>query len=95
MFVIIVVLLPTRSEERGVLEIGSIPVAIPPSCQDETTALIVHKNEYSWVVKVRNIPEATILPLATTLTGHMGFGQYNSIGEYCSPHTASSDFVFQ
>ena len=27
-------LLPTRSEERGVLGVGSIPVAILPSCQD-------------------------------------------------------------
>ena len=30
-------LLPTRSKERGVLGIGSIPVAIPPSCQDMKT----------------------------------------------------------
>ena len=27
-------LLPTRSEERGVLRVGSIPVAILPSCQN-------------------------------------------------------------
>ena len=27
-------LLPTGSEERGVLGVGSIPVAILPSCQD-------------------------------------------------------------
>ena len=27
-------LLPTRSEERGVLGVGSIPVAILSSCQD-------------------------------------------------------------
>ena len=27
-------LLPTGSEERGVFEVGSIPVAILPSCQD-------------------------------------------------------------
>ena len=31
------VLLPDRSEERGVLEAGSIPVAILPSCQDMKT----------------------------------------------------------
>ena len=30
-------LLPTRSEERGVLELRSIPVAILPSCQDMKT----------------------------------------------------------
>ena len=28
------VLLPTGSEERGVLGVGSVPVAILPSCQD-------------------------------------------------------------
>ena len=28
------VLLPNKSEERGVLGVGSIPVAILPSCQD-------------------------------------------------------------
>ena len=30
-------LLPTRSEERGLLGFGSIPVAILPSCQDMKT----------------------------------------------------------
>ena len=30
-------LLPTGSEERGVLEVGSTPVAILPSCQDIKT----------------------------------------------------------
>ena len=30
-------LLPTRSEEREVLEAGSIPVAILPSCRDMKT----------------------------------------------------------
>ena len=30
-------LLPTGSEERGVLGVGSIPVAILPSCQDMKT----------------------------------------------------------
>ena len=31
------ILLPTGSEERGVFEVGSIPVAILPSCQDMKT----------------------------------------------------------
>ena len=31
------VLLPTRSEERGVLGVGGIPVAILPSCQYSKT----------------------------------------------------------
>ena len=47
------VYLPTGSEERGVLGVGSIPVAILPSCQDmKTIALKLHKHEYSWVVKI-------------------------------------------
>ena len=25
--------------------------------------------------------------------GPMGLGQYNSLGEYCGPHTASSEFL--
>ena len=51
--------LPTRSEERGVLGVGSIPVAILPSCQDmRTIVLQMHKHEYSWAVKIRNASEA-------------------------------------
>ena len=34
-------LLPTGSEEKGVLGIGSIPVAILPSCQ---SIIILHHN---------------------------------------------------
>ena len=52
-------LLPTRSEEREVLGVGSIHVAILPSCQDiKIIALYLHKHEYSWVVKIRNTSEA-------------------------------------
>ena len=43
-------LLPTGTEEREVLGVGSIPVAILPSCQDmhmETIALELHNHEYS------------------------------------------------
>ena len=48
-------LLPTGSEERGVLGVGSIPVAILPSCQDmKTIAFCLHEREYIWVVKKRN-----------------------------------------
>ena len=39
-FIIIIMeynLLPTRSEKREVLGVGSIPVAIFPSCQDMKT----------------------------------------------------------
>ena len=31
---VFLILLPTRSEEREVLDVGIIPVAILPSCQD-------------------------------------------------------------
>ena len=34
-------LLPTGSEERGVLGVGSIPVAIPPSCQYKNYCIII------------------------------------------------------
>ena len=34
------ILLPTGSEERGVLVVGSIPVGIPPSCQDMKTVAL-------------------------------------------------------
>ena len=44
-------LLPTASEERGVLVVESIPVAILPSCKDmKTFALLLHKHLYNWVV---------------------------------------------
>ena len=37
---------------------------------------------------------ATIHPLAIYIDrGPMGIGQYNSLGEYCGPHTASSVFL--
>ena len=40
----LIVLLPTRSEGRGVFGVGSIPVAILPSSQDmKTFALYLHK----------------------------------------------------
>ena len=39
------VLLPTGSEEREVLGVGSIPIAILPSCQDRKTfELSMHKH---------------------------------------------------
>ena len=50
-------LLPTGSEEREVLGVGSIPPPILPSCQDmKAIALlyILHKHEYSWVAKIGN-----------------------------------------
>ena len=56
-------LLPTGSEEREVLGVASIPVAILPSLQNmKIIALQLHKHEYSWVVKIRNISEAVLRP---------------------------------
>ena len=41
--VFLIMLLPTGSEERGVLGVGSIPVAILPSCQNmKIIALQLH-----------------------------------------------------
>ena len=78
--------------------VGGIPVAILPSCQDmKTIALQLHEHECSWVAKIRNTPEAVFRP--STPLGHytdpgpMGAGQYNSLGEYCVPHTASEVFL--
>ena len=82
--------------EREVLGVGSIPVAILPSCQEmKTIAMIMQRNEYSLVVKKRNTSEE----VQNTMLGHhtdcgpKGLGQYNSLGEYCDPHTASSVFL--
>ena len=59
-------LLPTGSEEIEVLRVGSIPVAILFSCQDmKTIAIYLHKQEYSWVVKKGNTPEAVLRPQYT------------------------------
>ena len=34
-------LLPTRSEEKGIMGVWSIPVAILPYCQDMTTSKLI------------------------------------------------------
>ena len=93
---IYVFLIPSGSEEGGVLTVGSIPVAILPSCQNfKTIALYLHKHEHSWVLKIRNTSDAVVSPQYTHNTdrGTMGLGQYNSLMEYCGPHTASSVFL--
>ena len=49
--------------------VGSIPVAILTRCQYvNINALQLYKHEYGWVVKVRNISEAVLGPLAIILT---------------------------
>ena len=59
-------LLPTGSEEREVLGVGSIPVAILTSSQDvKIIAFYWHKHEYSWVIKIRNTSEAVFRPQYT------------------------------
>ena len=56
-------LLPTGSEEREELWVGSTPVAKILSCQYmKTIALQLHKHEYSWVVKIRTTSEAVLRP---------------------------------
>ena len=51
-------------------------------------ALYLHKHYYSWVVIILR-PQYTPRPDR----GPMGLGQYNSLGEYYDPHTASSVFL--
>ena len=47
----LIFLLFTGSEEREVLEVGSIPVVILPSCEYmKDIALCLHRYEYNWVV---------------------------------------------
>ena len=52
---------------------------------------------YSWIVQIRNTSRQ--YSGHNTPLGHytdcspMGLGQYNGLGEYCSPHTASSVFL--
>ena len=56
------ILLPTGIEGRGVFGVGSIPVAIHPSCQDKKTFAFIqlHKHKYSWVVYIRHTSEAVL-----------------------------------
>ena len=92
-------LLPTRSEEREVFGVRSISAAILPSRQDmKSIALWLHTHEYSWVVKkrkhLRGCTQAKINPFGHyTDRNLMGLGQYDSLGEYCGPHTASYVFL--
>ena len=61
-------LLPTGSEEREVLGVGSIPIAILPSCQDIkmfASLLHIYEHIYRWVVKIRKTLEAVLRPQYT------------------------------
>ena len=59
----IIQLLPTISEERAVLWVGSIPVEILASFQGmKAIALYLYKHEYSCEVKIRNTSEAVLRP---------------------------------
>ena len=55
MFFSLKILLPIGSDEREVFLIGSIPVALLPSCQ------CMHEDDHSWVVKIRNTSEAVLM----------------------------------
>ena len=49
---ILFILLSTGSEERGLLGVGIIPVAILQLYDNlKTIALYLHKHKYSWVIK--------------------------------------------
>ena len=65
-------LLPAGSEEKEVLGVGSIPVAILPSCQYHNIASYFHRHEYSLGSEnkkhLRGSTQGTILPLAIILT---------------------------
>ena len=82
------ILLPTRSEKRGVLGVRSIPVAILlPSQNVRNVALLLRKHAYSWVVKIRT-PQRQYSGHNTPLGHHtdrgpMGLGQYDGLGKYC------------
>ena len=54
---------------------------------------ICTKNWYSWVVKIRNTSEAVLKYPIGLYTDCGPMGQYNSMDEYCNPHTASSVFL--
>ena len=77
----------------------SIPVAILPSCQ--YICIIVHENDYSWLVKIRNTSEAVLRPQYNPWPPHYPcppvLGQYDGLGEYIycrpGPHTALSLFL--
>ena len=59
-------LLPTGSDERGILGVGSISTAILTSCQYMTNIGVKsHKNRYNWVVELRNTSEAVFRPQYT------------------------------
>ena len=62
---------PTGSVEKGVLRVGSIPVAILPSCQHmKPIVLQLHKHENSCVVKIRNTSEAILGPQYSPWPSH-------------------------
>ena len=58
--------------------------------------IIMHKYEFSWVVKIRNTSETVrqqYILSHYTECGPIGLGRYISLGEYCGPHTDSSVFL--
>ena len=90
MYFDIYILLPAGSEEHEVLQTRSIHVAILPSCQFHYNSTFKCIDiEIIWVVKTRNTSETVLRPDR----GPMGLSQYDGLGEYCGPHTASSVFL--
>ena len=93
--VFLILLLPIGSEKE-VLGLGVFPLQYFPLLK--TIALYLHRYEYNWVVKTPHCPQRQYSGHNTHLghntdRGPMGLGQYNRLGEYCGPHTASSVFL--
>ena len=89
-------LLPTGSEERELLGVGSIHVAILLSCHYKnvlpTYCIGLNIVNDCCVVKLRNTSEALLGPVYSPWPSYT-LRQYDSLGEYCGPHTASSVFL--
>ena len=92
---VLALLLPTGSEEKEVLGVGSIPVAILPFFQDmKTFALQCREINIVGEYSPQRQYSGHNTPLGHhTDRGPIGLGQYDSLGEYCNPHTASSVFL--
>ena len=81
-------------------EVSSIRIAVWEYLGRNTAGSSLHsansknilKYWYSWVVKVKDSGHNTPLGHHTDCSP-MGLGQYNSLGKYCDPHTASSVFL--
>ena len=76
------------------MEVGSIPVAILPSCQYKKLLHLKCIDMNKVGSKNKKHLRGHNTPLGHhTNCGPTGLGQYYNLGEYCGPHTASSVFL--